>query len=415
MCDLKGWLEMLISKEVEVSWYYKTRKHYEGLGYEYTKQYDKFIVHIEHLHKGSIALVEVECDYCGKVFTRRYADHIYIINKEIINKDACKDCGDKKSKEGLITKYGVETPFALEEIREKTKQTFLNRYGVDNPFEIKEVKEKIKETNLEKYGAEFYTQTDEYKIKSKQTSLERYGVDNPSKNKDILNKIKNVHNEKFGMYYSQTSEFKERYKQTCIDKYGVENSFQANEVKEKIVQHNLKTYGVTHPMKIKQIAKSRFKKMVITKYKNGSGISSRQQDYIGELVDGDVNYPFEGLSLDIKLDDKKFIEYDGSGHDLSVKHGEISESGFIIKEKRRKYFLTSNGWKEIRIISKKDFLPNDDVIKRMVDEANIYLDSGHSWIKYDIDNDKVICSQYDRNYDFGELRKIKEEDLERIS
>ena len=60
---------MLISKEVEVSWSYKSREHYERLGYVYTKQRDKFIVPIEHLHKGSGSLIEIQCDYCGKIFT----------------------------------------------------------------------------------------------------------------------------------------------------------------------------------------------------------------------------------------------------------------------------------------------------------------------------------------------------------
>ena len=397
---------MLISKEVEVKWCYQTREHYENLGYIYTKQFDKFIVPIEHLHKGSTALVEVKCDYCERIFTRRYADHTFIINREITNKDACKDCYVAKSKDGLISKYGVDTPFAVKEIREKTKQTFLDRYGVDNPFEIEGMQEQIKQTNLEKYGVEYYTQTDEYKIISKQTNLGKYGVDNPSKCPEIIDKIKDVQFEKYGMFYSQTDEFKEKYKNTCMEKYGVENSFQSEEVKNKIVDFNMNTYGVSHPMKDKNIAKKRIKKGMKTKYRNGTAPSSRQQEYIGKLFNGEVNFPVDNIWLDIKLNNTTFLGYDGSGHELRVSIGGMSQEKFDNEEMRRKYFLASKGWREIRIISKKDLLPSDIVIRHLVEYSMKYLDSGHSWIKFDIDNNKIICSQYEKTYDFGDLRKI---------
>ena len=401
----------MLSKEVEVSWYYKTRKHYEDLGYIYTKQYDKFTVPIEHLHEGSATLVEVQCDYCGKVFTRRYCDHTYIINKEIVNKDACKDCGRNKSKDGLIEKYGVNSPFESEYIRNKAKDTFMERYGVDNPFEIPEVIEQIKQTNLEKYGVEYYTQTDEYKERVVETNIQKYGVDNPSKNDDIKRKIKNVQIEKYGRWYSQTNEYKQKYKQTCLDRYGVENSFQSEDVKDKIIDFNMNKYGVPHPMMDKNIARKRIKKMVITKYKNGSGVSSRQQDYIAKLVKGDINYPVDGLSLDIRINQNTFIEYDGSGHDLRVQHNEMTREEFDLKEIKRKYFLISQGWREIRIISTKDLLPSDNVLLELIHNSLDYLNEGHSWIKIDIDSNKLICSQYEKDYNFGELRKITEKDL----
>jgi hypothetical protein len=51
----------------------------------------------------------------------------------------------------------------------------------------------------------------------------------------------------------------------------------------------------------------------------------------------------------------------------------------------------------------------------MYDIALEYLKSGHSWIKFDIDNSKIINSQFECDYDYGVLRKIKEEDLKEVS
>jgi len=113
--------------------------------------------------------------------------------------------------------------------------------------------------------------------------------------------------------------------------------------------------------------------------------------------------------------DKIFCEYDGSGHALSVKMGDLTQDEFNNKEKRRKYFLLSKGWKEVRIISLNDKLPSDEVLLEMLNYAKEYINSGHTWIKFDIDNSKVICSQYEKYYDFGKLRRIKEEDLKEVS
>ena len=44
---------MLITKTVKVKWNPKTRKHYESLGYEYTKIGDEFEVKVDDLTKGS--------------------------------------------------------------------------------------------------------------------------------------------------------------------------------------------------------------------------------------------------------------------------------------------------------------------------------------------------------------------------
>jgi len=85
----------------------------------------------------------------------------------------------------------------------------------------------------------------------------------------------------------------------------------------------------------------------------------------------------------------------------------MTEEEFINKERRRWYFLNSKGWKEIRIISRQDKLPSDEVIFLMIEYAKEYINEGHSWIHFDIDNLKILKSTGNINVDFGKLRRIK--------
>jgi hypothetical protein len=99
--------------------------------------------------------------------------------------------------------------------------------------------------------------------------------------------------------------------------------------------------------------------------------------------------------------------YDGGGHDISMKvKGGLTQEEFIKSERKRELFIKSRGFSIIRIISKDDLLPKDEIILKMISEAKEYLKTGHSWITFDIDNKKVICSQSQSDYNFGELRKL---------
>ena len=152
----------------------------------------------------------------------------------------------------------------------------------------------------------------------------------------------------------------------------------------------------------------RVERIMKTMYKNGTQQCSSQQEYIHQLIGGELNYPIKGSCLDIAfINDKLYIEYDGSGHDLGVKLESITQDEFDKKEKNRRYALYRSGWKEIRIISKKDYLPNDSIILEMIEYAKHYLNTGHSWIKFDIDNNLVKSSQFNIDYNYNELRRIR--------
>lgn len=74
----------------------------------------------------------------------------------------------------------------------------------------------------------------------------------------------------------------------------------------------------------------------------------------------------------------------------------------------------NNGWKEIRIISSNDNIPSDELLIDLFKKSVEYLNTGHSWIKFNIDKSTCETGNGIHEIDFGELRKIKEKDLEAV-
>ena len=167
---------MLLSKYAKVRWNSKTKKHYVNLGYQYTKMNDEFLVKVEDLTHGSRAEVKVKCDYCERLYDKRWYRYVYENKNKLIHKDACNHCKTLKTKDTVQKIYGCDNVFQLESIKEKIVQTNIQKYGVDNPSKSEIIKNKIKGTNLQKYGCESYTQTDKYKEFMKSFCLENYGT-----------------------------------------------------------------------------------------------------------------------------------------------------------------------------------------------------------------------------------------------
>ncbi len=92
----------------------------------------------------------------------------------------------------------------------------------------------------------------------------------------------------------------------------------------------------------------------------------------------------------------------------------MSHLKFEQQERKRELFLKKRGWKKIEIISRRDFMPSENKIFEIINFSKDYLISGHSWIKFDIDEQKVITSQFVEEYEFGELKSyhIFKRDLE---
>ena len=88
----------LITKTVMVKWNGKTKRHYEDLGYLYTRIGDEFEVKIEDLTKGSNVKVKCKCDGCGKDLFWSYNDYNHIVKKD--GSTYCQICGNNLAQKG---------------------------------------------------------------------------------------------------------------------------------------------------------------------------------------------------------------------------------------------------------------------------------------------------------------------------
>jgi len=130
---------MLLTKEVEVGWNSTSRKHYEELGYNYVWR-GKFIVPIEHLPDNSHVEIDCLCDYCLEEdiethIPKKWQDYVKSKNKSLSQKDACKQCWNKKVKDSILNKYKVSNVSFLDEIKEKIKISLRLEYEeIDKRF-----------------------------------------------------------------------------------------------------------------------------------------------------------------------------------------------------------------------------------------------------------------------------------------
>ena len=65
----------LITKTVKVKWHGRNKKHFENLGYKFTKLGDELEVKVEALTKGSNIEVKCDCDNCGCELIWRYKNY----------------------------------------------------------------------------------------------------------------------------------------------------------------------------------------------------------------------------------------------------------------------------------------------------------------------------------------------------
>jgi len=240
---------------------------------------------------------------------------------------------------------------------------------------------KTKESNLIIYGVESVAHVEDVINKKKRTNLERYGVESPLASQEIKDKIARGN----------------------LEKYGVENVFANKEIQEKIYETNFRKYGFKIATQSPEIKGKSVEKYVKTMYENKTAPTSRQQQYFHDILGGELNYPVGKLMLDIAFPKEKlYIEYQGSGHNLDVKLGKMTEEEFLKRERSRYYFLRNKGWKMIEIISNKDYIPLQDQIINMFKYAKKKLEN-NSHIEFNIDKSHVRIKDNIEKYDFGNL------------
>lgn len=379
---------MLITKEVKTKWCSKNKEHYIKKGYVYTGNLKEFDCKVDDLPENSHIKVKYFCDYCLEegietILETTYQKYLHR-RKSLICKDCCKKHSSLKTKESNLKKYGVENVFQLEEINLKKK-----------------------ETNIEKYGCEYASSSKEIREKVKKTCLDKYGVDNVSKSKEVVDKILNTHTERYGKFYTLTEEYAKKRDETLLKKYGTTNVMEVEEIREKIKNTMIERYGTDNIANLDFIKNKKMKTLA----KNGKVNTSRQQKYLHNLFGGKINYTdssTRGYSLDIAFPNEKiYIEYDGGMHNACVKLGYSTQKEFEKRELDRYFYLKSQGWKMIKIISERDYLPSDKIL---LDE----LKKAKKWLSINKKNHyhyNILIGNYANDEKYGKLRKIKEKDI----
>lgn len=216
----------------------------------------------------------------------------------------------------------------------KTKESNLLVYGKDNVFQVEEYKEKHKNTIKVRYGIENVSQLEDHIEKSKITMLMKYGEE----------------------HYSKTDDFKTKFKNTCLERYGVSSPLKNKEIKAKAMR---------------------------TLYENGTCATSSQQLEIFKLLKEkgysvELNYPVSNVSLDVaffignlKID----IEYDGIFWHQDTQ-----------KDRKRDEFLKNEGWKILRIRSRRK-IPEFIDLKNAIDKL---INSDKKFIQIILDDVKEV-------------------------
>ena len=227
--------------------------------------------------------------------------------------------------------------------------------------------------------------------KTEDTCMEKYGSKSPFESKEIQDKIKATWQKNYGE--------------------DIESPFQVESVKEKSKQTMLNNYGVEHALQNREL----LNKVLDSFQFNNTGPCSRAQKYIHFLIGGTLNKHVCNSLVDICFEEEKTaIEYDGGGHfltDIFNGNKTLSKEAFL-KEKNREDSIVNKGYKVIRFIATKDRIPSDEVILSLIEE---FKNSDFKVIRINFEEGTIEKDYNEKShYNFGELRKITQKDLEQF-
>src|SRR5690625_2212364 len=122
---------------------------------------------------------------------------------------------------------------------------------------------------------------------------------------------------------------KEKVKETMKENHGVEFAQQCPLIRNKTKATLYKNYGVTRTIDNPELRN----KMNEYEYVNSKKVSKPQRK-IAEYINGELNVYVADKFVDILLlEDKIVVEYNGSGHYISVLKNKITKEEFTKKEK----------------------------------------------------------------------------------
>lgn len=87
---------MLLTKYIDIKITGYNIKYYKSKGYPSISKGDIITIPVGDLYENALNIVDVQCDYCGETFQKKYADYV-VSQKKIVPKD-------KKVSDGLLLK-----------------------------------------------------------------------------------------------------------------------------------------------------------------------------------------------------------------------------------------------------------------------------------------------------------------------
>ena len=179
----------------------------------------------------------------------------------------------------------------------------------------------------------------------------------------------------------------------------------------------LEKYGVECNLLLEDGKEDRIRNSMASKIANGTFPTSKGQNELHEIIGGENNKLINLYCVDIYFKEEQiYIEYDGSGHNLSVKQGKITEEAQKKKDLIRYFILKKEGLKEIVFKNPKDKKLNSELILFLKEFAFVLLRGEESKNKdfynrivFNLDTQKIETKYWECS--FEELKNNKDKYL----
>lgn len=152
------------------------------------------------------------------------------------------DDREKKKKESMLERYGVEYTAQSESLRRKMRDTTKKRTGFEAALQNPKSKEKLKETMMLRHGVEWAQQSENIREKSRKSLIDNYGVDSPLKSPLISQKKNKTFADRYGGHPMKSEEISKKVSVALKNKTQEER----NSIKEKMVATCM-LQGKLHP------------------------------------------------------------------------------------------------------------------------------------------------------------------------
>ena len=124
---------MILSKYVDVKISNNQVKYFSDKGYNVKGGNEIVSIKVSDLPIGSGSKIKAKCDICDKE-TEVTLNRYHINTKHLTTYYACsRKCSEKKNKNTILEKYGVENVSNSQIIKDKKVETCLSNFGVEYP------------------------------------------------------------------------------------------------------------------------------------------------------------------------------------------------------------------------------------------------------------------------------------------